>query len=129
MYLKNKEKGIVIDLINGVVLSSDSSGMLCSQTIKMGSKEVSLLKYLAKNSGYVISKTELLHHVWRDQNVHENTVLVTLSGIRKIFRKAELDCRCIVTIAKFGYIFYPRRAGLEMEGFNDSGKHSMLWFN
>lgn len=128
MYLKHKEKGIVIDLINGEVLLSECSHPLCSQVIKMGAREVGLLTYLAKNNGYLVSKEELLNHVWCERNVHENTVLVTLSGIRKILRKAKIDCRCIVTIAKLGYVFYPHRAGLEMEGFNDAGKNSTLWF-
>ena len=87
-----------------------------------GGERGGLADIFGKNNGYLVSKEELLNHVWCERNVHEHTVLVTLSGVRKI------DCRCIVAIAKLGCVFYPHRAGLEKEWFNDAGKNSTLWF-
>lgn len=118
-YLINKDRSIVIDLLNGTFTFLYFAGMPQQQIIKMGSREAGVLRYLVSNSGYLVSRDELLSSVWHGRIVCENTVAVALSNIRKLLRRVDQDCGCLVTVAKAGYIFYPYRSGLTVEERHD----------
>lgn len=118
-YLINKDRSIVVDLINGTFTFLHFAGTQQQQIIKMGSREAAVLRYLVSNSGYLVSKDEILGSVWHGRIVCENTVSVALSNIRKLLRRVDQDCRCLVTVAKAGYIFYPYRSGLTVEERHD----------
>jgi len=67
----------------------------------------------------ILSKDEILNSVWHGRIVCENTVSVALSNIRKLLRRVDPDCRCLVTVARAGYIFYPYRSGFTIDNSND----------
>lgn len=71
--------------------------------INLTSKEFSLLKYLMRNKGRVISKDELITHVWSDDdNILPNTVEVYVGYLRnKIDRPYKADV--VQTVRGFGY--------------------------
>lgn len=119
IYLVNKDRSIVVDLMNGTFTFLHFAGTQQSQIIRMGSREASVLRYLVSNSGYLVSKDEILNSVWHGRIVCENTVSVALSNIRKLLRRVDQDCRCLVTVARAGYIFYPYRSGFTVEASHD----------
>ena len=66
--------------------------------------EYMLLKYLAENSGRVVTKDELLTKVWDDEFVGEGTLAVHIRHLRE---KIEVDPKnpvIIKTIWGVGYI-------------------------
>lgn len=70
--------------------------------IFLSSKEFSLLEYLLKNKGRVMSRQTIMEHVW-DENADpfSNTIEVHIRNLR---RKLEKDgCRLIFTISNRGY--------------------------
>lgn len=118
-YLINKDRDIIVDLNQGTFTFCHFAGTRQSQVIRMGSRETCVLRYLVNNSGYLVSKDEILNTVWHGRVVCENTVSVALSNIRKLLRRADPDCRCLVTVARAGYIFYPYRSGFLVEENHD----------
>ena len=68
--------------------------------ITLSKKEFSILQYLMQNTGNVISKDQLIAHVWDyEADVLENTVEVNIRNLRKKLGKPDL----IKTIRGFGY--------------------------
>ncbi|WP_338891844.1 winged helix-turn-helix domain-containing protein [Aeromonas rivipollensis] len=117
--LINKDRNVIVDLDNGTFTFLFFAGTDQLQVIKMGTREAGVLRYLVRNSGYLVSKDEILNSVWHGRIVCENTVSVALSNIRKLLRRVDPDCRCLVTVARAGYIFYPYRSGFTIENSND----------
>ncbi len=89
-----------------IQIDPDKQSAVCnSQEIELSKKEFSLLNYLMLNKGRVITKDQLINHVWdSDQIISENTVEVHIASLRKKIRsispKAYID-----TKKGFGYIF------------------------
>lgn len=117
--LVNEDKNIVIDLINGIFTISSLEQ---SQAIKIGVREVNVLRYLVNRNGYLVTKDDILKNCWNGRIVCENAVSVALSNLRKILRRVDRDCHCLVTVARVGYIFYPHRSGLTIE-YENHEKH------
>jgi len=71
--------------------------------LPLTAKEFSLLEYLLRNKGRVISKDELIEHVWSDDDdILPNTVEVYMGYLRnKIDR--QFDTNILQTIRGFGY--------------------------
>lgn len=74
------------------------------RAIKLSSKEYALLEYLLRNKGKVLSKNNIMTHVWDfDADILPNTVEVFIAYLRgkidKPFKKPEL----IKTVRGFGY--------------------------
>jgi DNA-binding response OmpR family regulator len=68
----------------------------------LSSKEFSLLEYLLKNTGKVLSRQEIMEHVW-DENADpfSNTIEVHIRNLRK---KLETEQeKFIFTISNRGY--------------------------
>lgn len=74
-----------------------------TKTLRLTAKEFSLLEYLLRNHGRVVSKEELITHVWSDDdNILPNTVEVYIGYLRnKIDRPFKTDT--VQTIRGFGY--------------------------
>ncbi len=71
--------------------------------IELRRKEFDLLEYLAINHGRIISKEEILEHVWeKGLFIFSNTVEVHVRGIRLKFMKGA-GARVIKTCRGFGY--------------------------
>ncbi len=111
--ISNKEKGVFIDLRNGIIQYTTPHGGIHKS--RLGKKERDLLLFLIEHKGSIITKNKILEHVWRDRVVCENTASVTLSNIRKIFRKADEDCACLRTVSGVGYVFSPEKSGFVLD--------------
>ncbi len=69
------------------------------QEIPLSKKEFAILEYLAHKPGQIVSKDELIRHVWDfDADVLPNTVEVFIRYIRK-----KLGNQAIETVRGFGY--------------------------
>ena len=75
------------------------------RAIVLRNKEFSLLEYFMKNTGVVVSRTQLLEEVW-DRNIccSTNTVDVHVSSLRRKFIQ-NMGCSPIKTVYCVGYIF------------------------
>ena len=73
--------------------------------IPLNAKAFDLLYFLARNSGRVITKEEILNSVWKDQFVEEANLTVQVSSIRKALGDQSADPRYLVTIPGKGYQF------------------------
>lgn len=73
------------------------------KTIKLSSKEFALLEYLMRNPGRILTKDNIISHVWDyDADVLPNTVEVYIGYLRsKIDKKAKKPL--IETVRGFGY--------------------------
>ena len=65
---------------------------------------ISLLSYLAENENQVVSRQELLDHVWKDTIVSDNTITKTIALLRRALDDDSKNPRYIKTIAKKGYV-------------------------
>jgi len=76
-----------------------------SQEITLSSKEFSLLEYLMRNSGKIVSKDKIINHVWDyDSDVLPNTVEVYIKYLRnKIDKPFPRSKPLIQTVRGFGY--------------------------
>jgi DNA-binding response OmpR family regulator len=72
------------------------------QRITLSSKEFALLEYLLKNKGLILSRQEIMEHVW-DENADpfSNTIEVHIRNLRK---KLETDGKKLIfTVSNRGY--------------------------
>ena len=78
--------------------------------IALTAKEFSLLEYLMRNAGHVITKTELAEHVWDEHYSGDlNVVEVHVSALRRKI-DAPFGCESIETVRGFGYRLRPATA-------------------
>jgi len=98
----NSQNSNIIE-ING--LSIDKNSHLCTlynKKIDLTPIEFSIVYYLAKNQGKVISSEELFENVWKDKYLdNNNTVMVHIRRIREKFNDKET--KIIKTIWGVGY--------------------------
>ncbi len=75
--------------------------------IALSSTEFKLLKYLYENKNIVVTKEQILEHMWDvDMNfVVENTVNVTINRLRKKIEDNVKEPKYILTIFGVGYTF------------------------
>jgi len=73
--------------------------------IRLSSKEFSLLEYLMRNTGNILTKEQIINHVWDyDANILPNTVEVYVRNLRnKIDRPFKDKKPLIQTVRGFGY--------------------------
>lgn len=75
------------------------------KTLKLSAKEFSLLAYLLRNQNKILSKEQIINHVWSyEDNVLPNTVEVWILNLRKKIDKAYPDSSPLIhTVRGFGY--------------------------
>lgn len=74
-----------------------------SKQVKLSRKEFSLLEYLAHHADQVLTKDQIIEHVWDfDSDVLPNTVEVFIRGLRKKLDEPNQES-CIETVRGFGY--------------------------
>lgn len=75
------------------------------KTIALSNKEFALLEYLMRNAGRILTKDNIIAHVWDyDADILPNTVEVFISSLRnKIDRPYKNKPRFIHTVRGFGY--------------------------
>jgi len=86
--------------IHGVTLNTNSLVVTKNgKPIELSRKEYSLLEYFMKNKGRVVSKENIISHVWDyDSNILPNTIEVFVGYLRK-----KLGNELIKTVRGFGY--------------------------
>ncbi len=73
--------------------------------IPLRPKSFDVLAYFARNRGRLVTKDELLDHVWGNIVVTENSLTQCISDVRQALE--DHDQTIIETVAKRGYIFTP----------------------
>ncbi len=73
--------------------------------VELSKREFSLLEYLMRNIGRILSKDQIIEHVWNfDADVLPNTVEVYIKHLRKKIEQAKHDAAVkIETVRGFGY--------------------------
>jgi len=76
-----------------------------NKSISLSAKEFALLEYLMRNSGKIVSKEQIINHVWNyDSDILPNTVEVFIGYLRnKIDRTFSQKKQLIRTVRGFGY--------------------------
>ena len=85
------------------------------RTIDLTAKEFALLVYLARNAGRVVSRAELLQHVWDDpQNSYSNIIDVYAGRLRRKIDEDEREPALFKTVRGMGFMLEasPRAARL-----------------
>lgn len=93
-----KVNGLVIDTAKFIVERD-------SQNIQVSAKEFSLLEYLMRHAGTIVTKEQIIQHVWDyDADVLPNTVEVYIKNLRgKIDNPFPNSKPLITTVRGFGY--------------------------
>src|SRR5439155_14255312 len=79
--------------------------------LPLGSRALDILIYLSEHPGEVISKQQLLDHVWPDVTVEEGSLRVHVAAIRKALADGKFGNRYIANIQGRGYSFVGTVAG------------------
>lgn len=70
-------------------------------------KEYSILKYLVKNKGKIISSEELFEHIWNNEaDAFSEVMRVHIYSLRKKLNNATGNSNIITTIKGAGYLFH-----------------------
>lgn len=77
------------------------------QDLQLTPKAFATLLVLARRSGEIVSKDELLNAVWADTFVEENNLTQQVSVLRKKFKELAGKDEFIITMPKQGYKFAP----------------------
>lgn len=72
-------------------------------TLRLEDRAGRVLEYLCQNAGSVVSKEQLIEHVWQGRHLSEQSVPVVISYLRKTFSEGGGQTRVIETIPKRGY--------------------------
>lgn len=76
--------------------------------VSLSAKEYSLLEYLLRNKGKVLSKQNIIHHVWDfDADVLPNNVEVFITYLRGKIDRPFPEPNLITTVRGFGYKIEP----------------------
>jgi DNA-binding response OmpR family regulator len=76
------------------------------QPIRLSAKEFALLEYLMRNPGHILSKENIISHVWNfDADVLPNTVEVYMGYLRNKIDKPFNSGPLLHTLRGFGYRF------------------------
>ncbi|MGI8788182.1 MAG: winged helix-turn-helix domain-containing protein [Pyrinomonadaceae bacterium] len=73
--------------------------------LALHAKAFDLLVFLAENAGRVLTKDEILNHVWENQFVEEANLTVQISALRKALGERKDEPRFLVTVPGRGYKF------------------------
>ena len=90
-------------------LKLDFSGYTCHKNgkeIKLTTHEFDLLRYLVKNKGKVVTRDELIDHVWGDDVIiGSGTINTHIGNLRKKIEENINDPKLIVSVRGVGYKF------------------------
>lgn len=77
------------------------------ERVDLSEREVELLRYLATNRQRVVSRDELLSHVWRisPENISTRTIDMHVVRLREKLRDASQVPRVLLTVRGKGYMF------------------------
>lgn len=72
------------------------------QPVPLKGKTFQLLLLLIQNAGHVLTKTELMTHLWPDSFVEDHNLAVQISDLRNALGR---EHQYIVTVSRYGYRF------------------------
>jgi Tol biopolymer transport system component/DNA-binding winged helix-turn-helix (wHTH) protein len=75
------------------------------EIVPLTPKSIQALILLIQNGGRVVSRKEMIEHLWRDAFVEESNLTVAISMARKALGETENGNQFIETVAKRGYRF------------------------
>lgn len=106
--LSRRPKKTLSNILKTASLELDSSNYevkRAGKTISLSKKEFSLLEYLLRNKNKIVSKQQLINHVWDyNADILPNTVEVYIGYLRnKIEKPFKNKPKLIKTIKGFGY--------------------------
>lgn len=106
--LTRRPKDILNTILTAEDLSLNSATFEVARgsvSIKLSSKEFALLEYLLRNQNRIITKEELINHVWNyDADILPNTVEVYIKNLRtKIDIPFKSSSQLLETVRGFGY--------------------------
>lgn len=106
--LSRRPKNHLSQILQTGDLTLDTNGFLVKRAgkeIKLSKKEYTLLKYLLSQKGKIVSKQQIIDHVWDyEANILPNTVEVYIGYLRKKIDKAfAKKPKLIKTVRGFGY--------------------------
>jgi len=96
--------GEILETSNLTLDTTSHEVKRAGKTIKLSSKEYALLEYLLRNKGKVLSKNNIMTHVWDfDADILPNTVEVFVAYLRAKIDKPYKQPELIKTVRGFGY--------------------------
>lgn len=104
-----RRKGTIVNTILSVEdLSLDKKQYLVkrgNQEIRLSSKEFSLLEYLITNKNTIVTKDQIIAHVWDyDADILPNTIEVYIKNLRNKIDKPFINKKALIqTVRGFGY--------------------------
>lgn len=94
--------------INGIIIDKNNCRIFKNeQEIKMTAIEYKLLRYLIENKGQILSKEQILAHIWdrNEQFVDDNIVSVNIRRLRMKIEDDPANAKYIQTVYGMGYIW------------------------
>src|ERR1700742_1374790 len=90
--------------------------------LPLGGRALDILIYLVERPGEVVTKDELIDHVWSDITVEEGSLRVQVAAIRKALGDGQFGSRYIANIKGRGYSFVG--TVVRLEDGNGGGSNS-----
>lgn len=75
------------------------------QPVRIGSRALDLLIVLVEHAGQVLSREDLMRHLWPREIVEENTLRVHIAALRKVIGAAPLQVPYVANVPGRGYSF------------------------
>jgi DNA-binding winged helix-turn-helix (wHTH) protein/Tfp pilus assembly protein PilF len=97
----------VFEFANFVLVPKERLLLCGGKPVPLSGKAFDLLVALARRSGHLVSKNELMSEVWPDTFVQEVNLTVNISALRKALGPAGGRNRLIETVPAHGYRFAP----------------------
>lgn len=94
--------------VNGILIDKNDCRILRDGVwIKMTAVEYKLLLYFVENRGQILSKEQILAHIWErdDKYPDDNIVSVNIRRLRKKIEEDPADAKYIQTVYGMGYIW------------------------
>ncbi len=93
--------------------------------VPLSSRAFEILRLLVEHRDRVMTKDEIITHVWRGLAVEENNLAVQVSALRRALGESELDEPLILTVPGHGYRFVGRVTSLGTAAPVDAGPPAM----
>jgi DNA-binding winged helix-turn-helix (wHTH) protein len=75
------------------------------EPVLLGGRSLDVLITLVERAREVVTRKELIWHVWPDVTVEEANLRVQINGLRKALGEGREDARCVVNVPGRGYSF------------------------
>lgn len=99
---------LIIDIDRSVALFSNPSesnpNKRDQQTVTLEPRVLSLILYFHSQRNRLVTRDELIEHVWQGKVVSENAINRAVSQLRKILNRADQKSTSIETVSRKGYI-------------------------